>query len=386
MTSRTANPWVGLSVLAFAVLGAITTEVVPIGLLPEVQRAFDVDEAGAGVLISLYAITVAITAVPLTRFTRRLARKPILVTTLALFAASNLLSAVAPTFAVLVTARGLAGIAHALFFAVCIGYATRIAPAGQIGRAMAFVATGTSAGLIIGVPAGTALAEWVGWRATFGVLATLTGIAVIAAIVLLRPVEHDAAAGRTLVPGGGRMLLVCTLAGLAFFGFYALYSYVSPLLLAAGLPEVWLGLVLAILGVAGLLGIRLVAGRLDTRPLFWLTVVPALIAVAQLALVAVFPTLWPVVAIAAIWALTWGPVNSTYQNVLVRVGAANPDMSGAWINVMCNIGIGVGTAIGGALVVGPGYQAAGLFGAAILVLSLVITLIARPALREAIAS
>ena len=114
MTSRTANPWVGLSVLAFAVLGAITTEVVPIGLLPEVQRAFDVDEAGAGVLISLYAITVAITAVPLTRFTRRLARKPILVTTLALFAASNLLSAVAPTFAVLVTARGLAGIAHYL--------------------------------------------------------------------------------------------------------------------------------------------------------------------------------------------------------------------------------------------------------------------------------
>lgn len=385
MRNSSAHPWTGLAVLAFAVLGAITTEVVPIGLLPQIVTAFGVDEAQAGTLISLYAALVALTAVPLTRWTRRIARKPLILATLTLFAVSNLIAAVAGDFAVLVLARGLGGVAHALFFAVAIGYAARIAPAGQTGRAMALVATGTSAGLILGVPAGTVLADILGWRATFGLLAALIGVALVAAIFLLAPTEHDAAAGRALVPGGSRMLLVAALAALAFLGYYALYSYVSPMLLSVGLPPLWLGAVLAGLGIAGLVGIQLVARRLDSAPVAWMIAVPAAIALSQLALVLIYPAFAPVLVVAALWTAAFGPVNSTYQNVLVRVGRAGPDMAGAWINVLCNVGIGAGTAIGGILVTGLGYQAAGLFGVAVLALSLVVTVAARRILRSAVA-
>lgn len=384
MTDRTTRSWVGLTVLTFGVLGAITTEVVPIGLLPQIVDAFGVDEAGAGLLISLYAALVAVTAVPLTRWTRRIPRKPVLLATLSLFAVSNLLAALAPTLAVLVLARALGGVAHALYFAVAIGYATRIAPPGQTGRAMAFVATGTSAGLILGVPAGTVLADLLGWRLTFGVLASLTGLAVIAAAVFLAPITHDADAGRKLVPGGRAMVLVASLAALAFFGYYTLYSYVSPMLLATGMPPGWLGVVLAVLGVTGFVAIRFVARRLDHRPVSWMLIVPAAITITQLALVVVFPHMWPVLIVAAVWTATFGPVNSTYQNVLVRVGRENPDMSGAWINMLCNIGIGAGTAVGGVLVTGPGYPAAGLFGAAVLLVSFIVTLLARRRLAASI--
>ncbi|MDR6866591.1 multidrug resistance protein [Microbacterium resistens] len=377
MRPLAAHPWAGLYVLAFAVLGAITTEVVPIGLVPEIVTAFGVDEAGAGSLISLYAILVAVTAVPLTRLTARAPRKPLLLVTLAVFTLSNTLAALAPTFAWLMAARAIGGVAHALFFAISIGYASRIAPKGQTGRAMALVATGVSAGLILGVPAGTALAEAVGWRLAFAVLAVLVTLAGIAASVLLPPVSHDVSAGRTLVPGGGRMLLIAGLSGAAFLGYYTLYTYVSPLLLAAGLPPVWLSAVLVGIGATGLVGIRIAAPRLDHHPYGWMVAVPAAIAVAQLGVALAFPHLALVLVAAALWTAAFGPVNSTYQNTLVRAGREGPEMAGAWINVLSNAGIAGGSALGGVLVTGPGYAAAGLVGAGIVLGALLVTLVAR---------
>ncbi|WP_040166577.1 MFS transporter [Microbacterium gorillae] len=382
MNEPVARPWAGLTVLAVAVFSVILTEVLPIGLVPEVVRAFGVDEAAAGLLIGLYAVLVAVTAVPLTRLTRRAPRKAVLLATLAVFAGSNVLAAAAVGFEMLVAARALAGVGHALFFALCIGYAARIAPPGQTGRAMAFVATGTSAGLIVGVPAGAALGDLVGWRGTFVVLAVLTTGSVIAAWRFLPPVGHDAEAGRTLVPGGGRMLLIAGLAGAAFLGYYTLYSYVSPMLLAAGLPRDVLAVVLVALGLSGLIGIRVAAPRLDRHPYGWMLGVPAAIAATQVILALVFPALWPVVLVALLWTAVWGPVNSTYQNSLVRVGRANPEMAGAWINVTCNIGIAVGSAIGGQVVVGPGYAVAGLVGTAVLAAAALVTLLARRALSD----
>lgn len=372
-----SSPWAGLYVLAFAVLGVITIEVVPIGLIPDIVTAFGVDEAAAGMLVTLYAGLVAITAVPLTRYTRKVARKPLLLATLAIFTVSNLFAAFAPTFELLVTARTVGGLAHALFFAVVIGYAARIAPAGQTGRAMALVATGTSAGLVFGVPAGTALADWLGWRATFAALGILVGLATLLVVWVLRPVEHDAVAGKRIVPGGSIMLLVAGLSGTCFFGYYMLYTYVSPMLLTAGLDKMWLSAMLVALGLSGLIGIRVAAPHLDLHPYAWMIVVPVSIIVTQVGVALLYPSLAPLIIVAIIWTASFGPVNSTYQNVLVRVGRDGPEMAGAWINTFCNIGIGVGGAIGGSLITGPGYELAGLIGAGVVTLALLAALIFR---------
>lgn len=371
------HPWAGLYILTIAVFAVITTEVVPIGLLPQVVGDFGIDEARGGLLITLYAALVALTAIPLTRLTGSLPRKSVLLGTLVVFTVSNALAALAQDFGWLMAARALGGVAHALFFSITIGYAARIAPRAQIGRAMALLATGTSAGLILGVPAGTALGSLVGWRPVFAALGLVTAIAVVAATALLPAVSHDKAAARSLLPGGSTMLLVVGLAGSAFLGHYTLYTYVSPMLLAAGLAHEWLGLVLVVLGVAGLIAIRATAPFLDARPYRWLVLVPLSIAVALAGTGLAFPHFWPVLIVATVWVACFGPVNSAYQNMLVRVGRSNPEMAGAWINVACNVGIGVGSALGGWVVVHAGYSPAAWVGAAILAGTLLVTVLSR---------
>ncbi|MCD2497622.1 MULTISPECIES: MFS transporter [Microbacterium] len=378
--SHQQRPWLGLWILTLACFATITTEVVPIGLVPAIVQSFGVDEAQAGMLVTLYAMIVALTAVPLTRITSHVQRKTLVLVTLAIFTASNTLAALAPDFLTLAIARGIAGIAHALFCAVALGYAARIAPPGLTGRALALVATGTSAGLIVGVPAGAVVATAFGWRAAFGALAAIGAIAILAAAPLLPAVRHDRAAAKSVVPGGARMLLVAGLAGAAFLGYYTLYTYVSPLLLSSGLPGIWLGAMLAALGVTGLLAIQLAARYIDRAPMRWLMFVPLTITAMQLLVSLVYPLLLPILIITALWTASFGPVNTTYQNALVRVGAANPDMAGAWINVTCNLGIAGGAALGGALVVGPGYPAAGFAGAAILAASTLVTFLFRRSL------
>src|SRR4051794_41911218 len=114
---------------------------------------------------------VAALSVPLTLATGRLPRKPVLLATIGGYAVSNVIAALAPTFGVLAAGRVVGGITHALFFSVCIGYAARLVPASQTGRAMALASVGVSGGLVLGVPLSTAMGEAFGWRGGFRVLA-----------------------------------------------------------------------------------------------------------------------------------------------------------------------------------------------------------------------
>jgi len=376
----------GLYVLAVAVFAVITTEVVPVGILPQVADSFSTTESTAGLLVTLYAGLVALGAIPLTLFTNHLPRKPVLLSTLVAFTASNVLATFAPSFAWLVVARALGGLAHALFFAISIGYASRIAPAGRVGHAMALVAVGGSAGFILGVPAGTALASVAGWRVTFGALAVLVLGALLASLRWLPSVQHTVSGSSALVPGGGKMLAIVWLSGLCFLGHYTVYTYVSPLLLAAGLPAVWLSPALVLFGVTGLVAIRVAGSRLDSHPWRWMILVPAVLTVGLVLVAVTQGTLWLLLVVASVWIAAFGPVGSTYQATLVKVGRSNPEMAGAWINLTSNVGIGGGSALGGAVLSVAGYAALGWVGAAVLVVALALTLVFSRKLRAVVSS
>src|ERR1041384_3820913 len=116
----------GLLSLALASFLAVTTEVLPVGLLPDIGATFAVPDSVTGLLVSLYAVMVATLAVPLTVLTTRFARKPLLLTTVAGYALSNALVAMAPVFAVVAAGRTVGGVTHALLFSLVIGYAPRL--------------------------------------------------------------------------------------------------------------------------------------------------------------------------------------------------------------------------------------------------------------------
>ncbi|MFD4875793.1 MFS transporter [Streptomyces sp. NPDC058420] len=176
----------GLLALALGGLGIGLTEFVIAGLLPQVSGDLNVSTAAAGWLISGYALTVAVGAIAVTATTAGLSQKPLLVALLALFVAGNLLSALAPTYGVMLLGRVVAALCHGSFFGIGSLVARRLVPPERASRAVATMFAGLTVANVLGVPFGALVGERWGWRATFWAI-TGIGVVALAAIAVLVP-------------------------------------------------------------------------------------------------------------------------------------------------------------------------------------------------------
>ena len=370
----------GLLSLALASCLAVTTEMLPVGLLPAISESFRVADSLTGLLVSLYAVMVAGLAVPLTLATARFARKPLLLTTLLCYALSNLLVAVAPTFTVLAAGRALGGITHALFFSLCIGYVPRLVTGAQVGRALAIATGGATAGFIIGVPLSTSLGTALGWRTSFGVLAALSVLTLALVARLLPGVANDTLARPTQSRSGRpELAAVVSSNALTYLGQFTLYTFVSLLFLGAGARPEFIGPLLLLCGICGLAGLAYAAGMLDHRPRRTTFVAMAIVIAAVLALGLGFPMLVPVIVAAAVWNGAFGGVPSIYQAAAVRTHAVTPELAGAWVNTSANFGIAGGSAIGAGLLPVIGLGGLPWVAAALMCLGLATSMFARGA-------
>ncbi|GAA1728091.1 MFS transporter [Isoptericola hypogeus] len=368
----------GIAVLAVTNFVAITTEMLPVGLLPQISAGVGVSESAAGLLVTVYAFVVAAAAVPLTVATRGFARKPLLLGTLVAYAGSNLVVALAPSYAVLAVGRTFGGLAHAVFFSVSIAYASRLVAPLYTGRALTLVTAGGTIGFVLGVPLSTSLGTAVGWRWSFGILAALCLVSslLVARLLPAVTVEPARAAGSGPRPGRGRLALVVLAITVLFAGHYTVYTYVSPLLLAAGLAPEAVGPVLLAFGAVGLVGLWAAARYLDRAPR---AVAVAAIGTIAATLVVIAFTLSSVAGIlvaGGVWLAAFGAVPATTQAAALRTRGASPDLVGAFVNGSSNLGIGVGAAVGAAVIAGPGSQTLALTGAAIVAVALVVVLLA----------
>ncbi|MFI2486326.1 MFS transporter [Promicromonospora kroppenstedtii] len=371
----------GLFALALATFVAVTTELVPVGLLPLISDDLAVSESVAGLLVTAYAFMVAALALPLTSATRRLPRKTLLLGTLAVYTASNVIVALAPTFAVVAAARALGGAAHAVFFSVSIGYASRLVRPHLAGRALALVTLGASAGFILGVPLSTSLGAAVGWRNAFLVL---TGVCVVAGVLtawLLPSVPGGGAPPDDAARGARRTALaqVSVANALAYLGHFTVYTYVSVLLLAAGLATAALGPALLLIGALGLVGAAFAAARLDVHLRQTTVITLSVVAAGVLALGLAFPGTVGTLAAAAVWSVGFGAVAAVFQTAAIRTRGASPDVVGALVNATANIGIGGGAALGALVLDGAGIDVLPYTGAVLVVAALVVVLVARRA-------
>lgn len=369
----------GLIALGLATFAGITTELAPVGLLPLISDDLEISESLTGLLVTAYAVMVAALAVPLTYATRRLPRKAVLLGTLALYVASNALVAVAPSFTVLAVARALGGIAHAVFFSVSIGYSARLVRPEFAGRALSLVTVGASAGFVLGVPLATTLGTAVGWRAAFGSLAVACGVAMVLVVVRLPAVAGDGIADDDAARGGRRAALATVSATntLVYLGHYSVYTYVSVLLLGAGLSGLALGPVLLVLGALGITGTAYAAARLDRQPRRTTVTTVATVSAALLILWLVFPGLWSTLVAAALWSVGFGAVGAVFQTAAIRTRGASPDIIGALVNTTANIGIGGGAALGGQVFDDAGLGAVPLVGGVLVGVGLCVVLAAR---------
>lgn len=370
----------GLFGLAAAVFAAVTTEMLPVGLLPQIGQSLGRSEADTGLLVGLYAAMVAVLSVPLAALTRRVPRKRLLMTAIGCYALSNLVCALAPDFTVLAAGRIVGGATHALFFAIAIGYGARLVPPTQTGRALALVSAGVSVGFVAGVPLATALGNAAGWRASFWALfvVLLVVLALLGKVLPDIPVTPEEAGARR--PGSrGRLATVVSSNTVAFVGHFALYTYVSALLLAAGAPPIGVALGLFVFGAAGLIGVLVGGPWLDRSPRGSVLVILGLVAVGILAVALTYPVLGLVIVAGVIWNGAWGPVPSLYQVAAVRTRATSPEMAGAWINASSNVGIALGALLGGRALEAAGIQASAWVALALVVVAVLIVAVGRRA-------
>jgi predicted MFS family arabinose efflux permease len=346
---------------ALTVLGAsaffyVTAETLPVGLLPQIANGLKVDQASVGLLLTSYAVVAGLSTIPLTALTMRVPRHLLIAATVTVFAVSQGVATFAPTFLTLVLARLIAALAHGVFWSVLAPVAARLAPPGQSGKATALVFIGNSLAIVLGVPLGTALGQWLGWRVAIGAMAVggvLSVLALLRVLPALPALPHDRAArpGESLraavrVFGHRKVALLCGITTVLVIGQFAAYTYLAPLALRdGGLQGFSLSALLLGFGAAGLISNFLIGRYIDRRPGVLLSGVLAVMVVA-VALLAPRLGAAPTWICTLLWGGAFTAIPACLQATVLRVAPRARDAASALYVVAFQVGIGSGALVG----------------------------------------
>ena len=368
-----------VTVLILATFAAVTAETLPVGLLSMIARDLDTTESRVGLLVSAYAVVVAVASLPLTALLGRWPRRHALTGLLAAYAVGNAVFAVTDSYAVAVAARLLAGLAHAGFFSVAVGAAVSLVPPARAGRVTAWVFGGVTLAFTLGVPAGTALGTAVGWRWAFAGIAAVLLLLAGAATALLPAAPPPAAADPTPVRQVLRrrpVLLVVAISVVLTLGHYTAFTYVSPILRAAGVGENSVSLVLFGYGAAGALGLVLAGALADRFPRPALIGAVVLVGLSLGAIGAFAASVVVTVTATVVWGVAFGAQPTLLQTATRHAAPDAGDAAPGITNATTNIGIAGGGLLGGRelLVADPPVLA--LTGTALAALALVLLLLA----------
>ncbi|WP_063765400.1 MFS transporter [Nonomuraea candida] len=366
--ARRGPSWtlLALAVSAFAIG---TTEFMTNGLLLTLSDEFAVPVATTGLLTTGYAAGVVVGGPVLAALTLRTPRKRLLVTLLAIFLVGNAVCALAPSFGVLMAGRFVSAISHGAYFGAASVVAASLVPVRRRAAAIAFMFTGLTLANVLGMPLGTFVGQWLGWRESFGLVIVL-GLVGLIGVLVLTPAERTASATRLrdeLRPFRFPAVwgaLATTAIG--FGGLFASFTYITPLLTTVtGFPESALTWLLMIYG-AGLVAGNWAGGRAaDRYPNATIAVLLVLLitALAGQSLLAGVPVL-TVVLLFVVGAAGFGLISPLQNRVLAVAGSAATMISTANIAAF-NFGATLGSLAGAAtLEAGLGYTAPGYAGAA----------------------
>jgi predicted MFS family arabinose efflux permease len=372
-----------LTLSAFAIG---TTEFVIVGLIPTIAASLGVTLPSAGLLVSLYALGVAIGAPVLTALTGRVPRKHLLLGLMALFTCGNLLAWLAPGYGALMAARVLTGLAHGVFFSIGSTIATSLVPKEKAASAIALMFTGLTVALVTGVPLGTFIGQHFGWQATFLAVSVL-GVIAMAGSALLVP--HDIAgsppaglATQLAVLKKPRLLLVYAMTTLGYGGSFVAFTFLAPILQqVAGFSASMVGLVMLLYGASVAAG-NIWGGKLADRhgPVRALQLVFALLAAVLLVLSFSAPHKLAVLATVLAWgAVAFGNVPALQVYVVQRAERDAPravDVASGLNIAAFNVGIALGAWGGGIIVAHFGLMATPSIGALVVGAALLLTWLA----------
>ncbi|WP_433272111.1 MFS transporter [Actinosynnema sp. CS-041913] len=353
MHDNTTLPVGALLALTTTVFLGCLTEVLPAGLLLGMSADLGVSPSTTGQLVTVYAITTALTAIPLTTATLRVPRKTLLLALIAGFLVANLVIAVSSWYPLILVARIASGALTGVMWSLVAGYAMRLAPPAMTGRALAVAMSGTPIGFALGVPAGTALGEFADWRWAFAAMA-LTTVPLAVWIVLVVPGFPGETAGPTRptrpltafgLPGMAAMLLIVLTFSL---GHNVMYTYVGPVLARFGQADL-LGTALLVFGAATVPGLLAVGAALDRRPRAVLGLCSGLTGAGIVLFFASQGNPVLVLVASGLWGLAFGGAPTAFQSATALIAGPTADAAQSLTIASWNGAVALGALSGGLL-------------------------------------
>lgn len=354
--NKTSLPYMAL--MAFAMTGfiCIMTETIPAGLLPEISSAMNISLSSAGQWVTVYALGSLFAAIPLTVATRKWNRKSVLQMTVAGFLIFNTITAVSSNVYLTLSARLGAGAAAGLAWSLLAGYSRRIVAPHLQGRAMAIAMAGTPLALSLGVPMGTWLGHYLGWRLTFGSM-SLFSVLLMVWIHISVPDSPGQQKHQTvpfhkvLATPGVRPVLAVVLTWMLAHNI--LYTYIAPFSALSGMGT-HVDAILLIFGLSALAGLIFTGKIIDShlRKMVLASLAVFSFVSLLLGLFAYKPAI--LIVGSAAWGLTFGGAATLQNTALADAAGDGADVAISMTVVSWNTAIALGGITGGLILQGPG--------------------------------
>jgi predicted MFS family arabinose efflux permease len=384
--------WLGVAAITASLFVFLTTELMPVGLLTPLSTSLGISVGVAGLMVTLQGISAGLGVPFIVAWTRRINRRALLSTLLAVLAVGNLVTAISPNYPVILTTRLLMGFASGVFWAIGVSMAVRLVPERQASKAAAVVMSGISIATVVGIPLGTVLESLTDWRTTFLIWAGLSVVVFLAVTTAVPSLPSASAVSVREVFGlpvrNVRLRLVLCTVVLFVLGHFGAYTFVRPFLEGkADAAPAFITVALMIFGLAGAVG-NFVAGYTVTKSLRGSFVIgSAGLVVSLLLLLIIGGRQAGAIVALTLWGLSFGVVQLSQVNL--TLGAAPDTFEAAMsLNTMAyNTSIALGALFGGLFVDNFGVSSVVWFGIALTAAALLLNLsTGRKASRQELAS
>lgn len=352
--SKKDFPLFALLALALVTLIVMMTEVLPAGLLTEISDSLSISEGLAGQLVTAYALGSVLTAIPLSIYTKKLNRKPLLLSLIVLFLISNSIVVFSPWFALTLIARFVCGIASGSIWGMIASYALRMVTNGALkGRGIAIASLGTPIALSFGVPLGTYIGSAFQWRFAFGMMSMLCIIVLIWILVKIPDFEGQKenrhASFKGILTTKGVISFLCVVF-IWMFAHNVIYTYIAPYLSQYGVTK-QISIILFVFGVSSVIGIWLMGMLIDRHLRVLALSCLVIFAVVTFIFILIHDAKWLVYICVTLWGLSMGGVPTLLQTALARtVGEHKLDIAMPICTTSWNIAITLAAISGGYMV------------------------------------
>lgn len=366
--------WLPVITLACGTFVFNTSEFIPIGLLSAIASDFGLSEAGAGLLITIYAWVVALASLPLMLFFSQTELKRLMLGVIILFTLSHIASAFAVSFYTLMASRIGVAFSHALFWSIVSPMAVRAAPRGKQSVALSIVVTGSSLALIAGLPIGRVIGLYLDWRSTFACIAVVSAlIALLFWRVFPKMPSTQSVRFKSLptLLSNKSLRKIYLLTALFITGQFTAYSYIEPFLAQNGVSESAITTILVLFGCSGIVASVAFSRYYDTHHLFFVNL--SLFGVAVSLLMLYFSAFYLpfVVAVIIFWGFAIACFNVVFQSQTINLAQNASAVAMSMYSGIYNVGIGGGALVGGIVSEDLGVSFVGFVGGAIALMACV---------------